>query len=203
MKAGLGDTKWHVLGWLWEEDSIRMYLDGVEVVRQTWGKDAFPIPANKVQKGEIQFDGVFDVTDAQNMMLFIAGRVDMPLELDYVRIWQKGGKAPVKPTVTTTVTTTKAAPVTTKTTATVTTTATQATTVPTAAERVTTVATTTATVATTTKATSPTTVTATTMVQEGNTEPATFPWAALLPVAAAVIIAAALVVWQLQKRVKR
>ena len=56
-----------------------------------------PLPINRVQEGEIKFDGVFDIFDTQYCMLYIAGTRGMPLELDYVRIWQHGGDAPEAP----------------------------------------------------------------------------------------------------------
>ena len=95
----LNDGMWHVMGWLWEDNSLRCFIDSEEVFTQTWGPNEMPTPVNRVQSGDIQFEGVFDVMDQQNMMLFIAGSEEMPMEFDYVRIWQKGG---TPPTVTTT-----------------------------------------------------------------------------------------------------
>ena len=97
----LNDAEWHVMGWLWDEDILHCYIDGVEVHTQSWGKTEIPIPINDIQEGEIQFEGVFDVIDSQNMMLFIAGSSTMPMEFDYLRIWQHGGQAPTPPTTTT------------------------------------------------------------------------------------------------------
>lgn len=97
----LNDAEWHVMGWLWDEDILRCYIDGVEVHTQSWGKNEVPLPINDVKSGEIKFDGVFDVLDSQNMMLFIAGSEGMPMEFDYLRIWQHGGQAPTPPTTTT------------------------------------------------------------------------------------------------------
>ncbi|MBR2405636.1 MAG: hypothetical protein IKB04_01105 [Clostridia bacterium] len=90
----LNDAAWHVMGWLWENNRLRCYIDGREVYTQTWGPNDIPNPINKVEEGDIQFEGVFEVMDQQNMMLFIAGSQEMPMEFDYVRIWQKGGTAP-------------------------------------------------------------------------------------------------------------
>ncbi len=117
---GLGDEKWHTMGYLWEEGSLRCYLDGELFYTQTWGEDEIPMPIHTVKSGDIRFDGVFSYADTQDMMLFIFGSSAIPLELDYVRIWQYGGTAPQqpKPTTTTTKTTTTKAPTTTKITAT-------------------------------------------------------------------------------------
>lgn len=97
----LNDAAWHVMGWLWDEDILHCYIDGVEVHTQAWSANDIPIPINSVREGEIKFDGVFDVLDSQNMMLFIAGSSTMPMEFDYLRIWQHGGQQPTPPTTTT------------------------------------------------------------------------------------------------------
>lgn len=105
---GLGDTQWHTMGYLWEEGSLRCYLDGELFHTQTWGEGELPTPINDVRDGEIKFEGVFSYADTQDMMLFIFGSKKIPLELDYVRIWQEGGEAPPKPTTTAKTTTTTA-----------------------------------------------------------------------------------------------
>ncbi len=97
----LNDAAWHVMGWLWENNRLRCYIDGKEVYTQTWGPNDVPLPLNDVKSGDIQFEGVFEVMDQQNMMLFIAGSKEMPMEFDYVRIWQLGGNKPESPATTT------------------------------------------------------------------------------------------------------
>ena len=93
-RHGLNDKEWHVMGFLWEEDSLRCFLDGEPIRDQFWSADSFPDPVHQNVEGEIKFDGVFDIFDTQECMLYIAGTRGMPLELDYVRIWQLGGDAP-------------------------------------------------------------------------------------------------------------
>ena len=105
---GLGDQQWHTMGYLWEEGSLRCYLDGKLFLTQTWSPDDVPMPINVVKDGDIKFDGVFSYADTQDMMLFIFGSKKIPLELDYVRIWQEGGDKPVVTPPTTTTTTTVA-----------------------------------------------------------------------------------------------
>ena len=85
---GLGDEEWHVMGFLWEEGLLRCYLDGELYLTQTWSPDDIPMPPNEVREGDIVFDGVFSLLDAQDVMLFICGSTKIPLELDYLRIWQ-------------------------------------------------------------------------------------------------------------------
>lgn len=102
--GGLADEEWHTMGWLWDEGSLQCFYDGVPTYYQTWGEGEIPIPISKVESGEMRFDGVFTPIDQWDMMLFIAGMDNLPLELYYVRIWQKGGDKPAVTTPTTTTT---------------------------------------------------------------------------------------------------
>ncbi len=93
-RKGLDDQEWHVMGWLWEEGHLQCFMDGEPIREQEWSKDSFPIPMHDNRSGEMRIEGVFAEMDAQNMVLYIAGSRYMPLELDYVRIWQKGAEQP-------------------------------------------------------------------------------------------------------------
>lgn len=93
-RLGLDDKEWHVMGFVWEEDHLRCYVDGELVREQTWAADDIPNPMHLYMEGTVKSDGVFDLMDEQDMMLYIAGGRDIPLELDYVRIWQFGGEEP-------------------------------------------------------------------------------------------------------------
>lgn len=99
---GLGDEQWHTMGYLWEEGRLRCYLDGELFREQTWGPDEIPIPIHDIKQGEIKFEGVFSYADTQDMMLFIFGSKKIPLELDYVRVWQCATEAPPAPPAPTT-----------------------------------------------------------------------------------------------------
>lgn len=104
IKGGLADEEWHTLGWLWDEGSLMCFCDGIPTYYQTWGEGEVPIPVHRVVKGMPQAEGIFTPLDKWDMMLFIAGMDNVPLEIDYLRIWQKGGDKPVvtPPTTTTT-----------------------------------------------------------------------------------------------------
>lgn len=93
-RKGLDDKEWHVMGWLWEEGHLQCFMDGELVREQEWSKDSFPIPMHDNKKGEVRMEGVFAEMDAQNMVLYISGSRYMSMELDYVRIWQKGAEQP-------------------------------------------------------------------------------------------------------------
>lgn len=115
----LNDAAWHVMGWLWEDNRLRCFIDGEPVHEQTWGPNEIPIPVPDHKSGEFVFEGVFETMDQQDMMLILAGSYRMPMEFDYLRIWQHGGTPPATvvtlpskttkaPTTTTEATTTKA-----------------------------------------------------------------------------------------------
>lgn len=99
--GSLTEGEWHTLGFLWEENSLRCFLDGEAGFTQTWGEDEIPIPNNKVERGEIRFEGVFSYMNQQLLPLFISGSADNPLEIDYLRIWQTESPA-LTPTADTT-----------------------------------------------------------------------------------------------------
>ena len=196
----LNDAEWHVMGWLWEDNRLRCYIDGEVVYTQTWGPNDIPNPINKVQSGEIQFEGVFEVMDQQNMMLFIAGSNEMPMEFDYVRIWQIGGNKPTtattatKQTEKTTVATKGEQKVTTPTTKTTATKKTVGTAVTQAVGEGTTVVTTTT--ATTTEVTSVVTTGAAEQPKESK-----FPWVAVaIPVAVVLCGGTVGVLWWFKKK---
>ena len=90
-RHGLDDKEWHVMGFLWEDDHLRCYLDGELLREQTWSADTYPQPMHQNVDGEVRIEGVFDIFDTQESLLYLAGTRGMPLELDYVRIWQLGG----------------------------------------------------------------------------------------------------------------
>ena len=97
-KKGLGDGEWHVMGWLWQEGLFITYLDGVEVLRQTYGKNVEANPMPSVSKGETAAPGdvgVYSMLDTQYNPIIIGGSKDNPMELDYVRVWN--GNRSVEP----------------------------------------------------------------------------------------------------------
>ncbi len=96
-QAGYGDGEWHTLGFLWVDDLIIGYYDGEEIFNQSYGADEVPIPINQNMSGELAFDGVFDFLDTQDLVLYIAGGVDVPMEIDYMRIWQYEAEEPTLP----------------------------------------------------------------------------------------------------------
>ncbi len=96
-QAGYGDGEWHTLGFLWVEDLIIGYYDGEEIFNQTYGEGEIPIPMNQNMSGELKFEGVFDILDSQDLVLYLAGGIDVPMEIDYLRIWQTAADSAVGP----------------------------------------------------------------------------------------------------------
>ena len=86
----LGDKEWHTLGWVWDENIVQAYLDGVKVFEQTYSEDGLPTPFPNIKKGELK-DGIFSVMNEHEMCLMLGGIAENPMEVDYVRIWQGVG----------------------------------------------------------------------------------------------------------------
>ena len=102
---GLGDEQWHVMGWLWQNGLFVTYLDGVEVMRQTYSSTTEPSPRVNTMKtdGTVDKVGVYSMLDTQFNPIIISGSKDNPLEIDYVRVWNNSHVAapdPVEPPVT-------------------------------------------------------------------------------------------------------
>ncbi len=91
---GLGDAEWHVMGWLWEENSIRAFLDGEETMALFFDEDMPAAPAQYPEKdytiiGTSSDPGIFSLANEMKSILYLGGSKDVPLEVDYVRIWQQ------------------------------------------------------------------------------------------------------------------
>lgn len=91
-RHGLDDTEWHVLGFLMKKDSLECFLDGQPLRSQTWGEGDIPLPVPQNQQGELKFEGIFSLLNTQENMLFLAGGPGMPMDVDYVRVWEMGGE---------------------------------------------------------------------------------------------------------------
>ncbi len=105
--TGLGNTDWHTMGWLWEQGSIRTFLDGVEVQNNLFSALAPMVPAqtpkkddNKNPLGSSTDNGAFALADEEPCVLYIGGSLDNPLEIDYIRIWQTSEPAVVSDNMT-------------------------------------------------------------------------------------------------------
>ena len=96
---GLGDGQWHVMGWLWQDGLFVAYLDGVEIMRQTYSSSNVPSPYVNTMKtdGTLTKTGVYSMLDTQYNPIIIGGSKDNPLELDYVRVWNNSHTPSTEP----------------------------------------------------------------------------------------------------------
>ncbi len=93
---GLGDAEWHVMGWLWEYNKIRTFLDGKEMMNMFIDPDAPLVPGARVNKqdengnniGKSNDIGLFSWANLEEAVLYLGGSKDNPELIDYVRIWQ-------------------------------------------------------------------------------------------------------------------
>lgn len=83
----LADAEWHELLILWEEGYIKSWLDGDPAVYQTYG-DNGPEPPAKVQ-GDMDPKKIYTPMNTQHLPLIINGAKNNPLEIDWIRVWQK------------------------------------------------------------------------------------------------------------------
>ena len=96
-KNGLGNDDWHIMGWLWTYNGVIAYIDHEEVFRISYSEDGTPSCGVRTQSGLFDDTGAFSYMNYQDLVLYIAGAHDHPMELDYVRIWQGGNKAMPEP----------------------------------------------------------------------------------------------------------
>lgn len=88
-KEGLGDEQWHTMGWMWTENLVIAYVDGVQVFKMSFNENEFP-SCGVDTHDSVNHDttGAFSLMNEMFNVLFISGSEKFPLELDYVRIWQ-------------------------------------------------------------------------------------------------------------------
>ena len=85
---GFHDALWHTMTFLWEEDLFVGYFDGKEVLRMNYGEDRLCDPLPSVTLGE-QVKGAFSYMNKQELALIISGSKCNPMEIDWIRVWQK------------------------------------------------------------------------------------------------------------------
>ncbi len=85
---GFHDAEWHTMTFLWDDDLLVGYYDGEEVQRIRYGEDRLCDPLPRVNVGE-QENGVFSFLNQQEVALIINGSKSNPLEIDWIRVWQR------------------------------------------------------------------------------------------------------------------
>lgn len=82
------DGEWHTMTFLWQEGSIESWLDGVPAVKQTYRDGEEPEPKVSVNEGEYDPD-VYKQLNTVPQALILGGSWCNPLEIDWIRVWQK------------------------------------------------------------------------------------------------------------------
>lgn len=95
------DSGWHTYGMLWEKGKISWYFDNQLMHSIEYSADGYPKPMSPGYK-----PGAFSILDSEEMVLVLGASESWPMDVDYVRVWEKGG--PVVPIPEDTTTTTKA-----------------------------------------------------------------------------------------------
>ncbi len=91
----IGDGEWHTVGYRWEKGIVITYLDGREVMRQTWGPDGGN-PSFNLQSGEFRDNAMMQFDNQLNALILAAAK-GWPMEIDYIRVWQADGTLDAKP----------------------------------------------------------------------------------------------------------
>ena len=79
------DADWHVYGCLWEPGRFAWYLDGRCITEVTYSADGHPTP----QANPASFVGCYSFLDKEDMLLILGTCEEWPMEVDWVRVWQK------------------------------------------------------------------------------------------------------------------
>ena len=83
----LNDGEWHTLTYLWDDGTIEGYLDGEPTVKITYAPKELS-PAPYLHTGEIG-DDVYQPLERDPQALILGGSWCNPMELDWIRVWQK------------------------------------------------------------------------------------------------------------------
>ena len=76
-----------MLTYLWDDGRIEAYLDGKKSMEMTYG-DGKVTPPERLYKGECLFDQ-YHMMEYEPQTLIIGGSEAAPLELDWIRVWQR------------------------------------------------------------------------------------------------------------------
>jgi hypothetical protein len=87
-QSGFRDALWHTMTFLWDDDLFVGYFDDNEVLRMNYGEGKLCDPIPTVVCGE-QMMGAFSFMNRQQLALIINGSACNPMEIDWIRVWQK------------------------------------------------------------------------------------------------------------------
>lgn len=90
-RRGVGcitDAEWHTMTFLWDDGILQSWFDGMPSVVQRYGAEEGPDPKATI-KGELPLNKIYTPMDIQHLPLIINGAKNNPLEIDWIRVWQK------------------------------------------------------------------------------------------------------------------
>ena len=91
-QSGMSDGEWHTLSFLWDYGVVIAYMDGEEVMRQTYDADGETSPMPNINKGDNPFPvDAFEPMNEQVLPIFICGSLDNQMDIDYIRVWTGAG----------------------------------------------------------------------------------------------------------------
>jgi hypothetical protein len=85
-------TRWHTVAVLWTQGQVTWYLDGTAMMTQRYSATAPPSPLAMTRSGVTPTPpGVFDILDTQapGMELILGSSPGWPIQVDWVRVWQR------------------------------------------------------------------------------------------------------------------
>ena len=83
----LGDGEWHTMTFLWDTGIVDSWIDGQQAVRQIFENGYYDPPA-RPQRGE-EMEDPYVYMNEQFVALIINGAKNNPLEIDWIRVWQR------------------------------------------------------------------------------------------------------------------
>lgn len=96
------DEQWHTYGLLWEQGHIAWYMDGKEMhsvrfapnelPRHYYRNNPRPLPpieGENLKYAKNQWFGAYTVFDEEPMVLSLCSCAEWPMDVDWVRVWQK------------------------------------------------------------------------------------------------------------------
>ena len=89
---GMGDGEWHTLGFLWDYGIIIAYMDGKEVMRQTYDLKKGVSPMATVAEGADPFPAdAYQPMNTHALPFTICGSLDNQMDIDYLYVWTGTG----------------------------------------------------------------------------------------------------------------
>lgn len=96
------DNEWHTYGLLWEQGHIAWYMDGREMHSVRFAENELPRhyyrnqphPVQPLEGKDLSFAnrvwlGAYTVFNTEPMVLSLLSRAEWPMDVDWVRVWQK------------------------------------------------------------------------------------------------------------------